>query len=663
MFSDQMRITGLSGMLDTEKLVSDLMNAQRKPYDQLFQKKEWVSWQRDEYRHMNKLFNDFDRFLFDNVSKQSVITPKKTSSTDESKITAQAAASAGDISYTINHVTQLATAATKSSVGAIATHTMDATKSLREMQGEFTNGLTFSGLSTEKFTIHNPGDDLVTAVQLKGKHVEGVQVKVNGTEYTVKDSQENLGATDVFVNRETGLLVFGSSLSDQANIEVNYQQVDKKSITVQDASATFELGKGGISTVQSVLVNGEAYTVKETLDGLGERDVYVDKETGKLTFGAALEKEAKIEASFITEKVNFSMTTFNKNGEPVTRSFNLDSTYSLNQVLREIRDSDLGVNAFYDDFSKRIAFTKKETGALNPNGDEINVDGVFLTQTLQFAGAIEQGGQNAKLSINGLETERPSNTFELNGVTFTLKSEFTSPVTVTTTNDVDKSFDAIVQFVNQYNEMIDEVNGKLTEKRYRNYQPLTNEQRSEMKENDIKLWDEKAKSGLLRGDAILSSGLSQLRMDVYGKVEGLETGFSQLAEIGIKTTSRYQDRGKLEIDEEKLKKALAENSEGVYQLLMNDGKTQAEQGIIRRMRATIKDTIRNVEDKAGNSFKTEQQFTLGRNLVEIEKQMDRWQQRLVDMENRYWRQFTAMEQAIQRANAQSAQFMQSFGGY
>lgn len=662
MFSNQMRITGLSGALDTDKLVTDLMNVQRKPYDKLFQKKEWVTWQRDEYRNMNKLLDDFDKLLFEKMSRQSVITPKQASSTDDAKVSAQASASAGSISYTINEVTKLATAATKSSTAAItASTTFDANKSLRDMKDQFTGGLTFSDVSTETFTV-NGGD--ATALQLKGKNVQNVSVMVNGTAYTVKDTQDGLGANEVYVNRETGVLKFGEPLVDKANVQVDYQQVEKKSIAVTADGVNFQLGKGGISSVQSILVNGEAYTIKDTADALGAKDVYVDKETGALTFGSPVAKDSKIEASFITEKVNFSLTTANDQGLQTTMSFNLDSTYSLNQVLREVRDSNIGVNAFYDDYSKKIAFTRKETGDFNKTDDEIVLDGDFLTNTLQMQGAVQQGGTNAQLMINGLATERTSNNFELNGITFTLKSEFTTgPVTVTTTNDVDKSFEAIVDFVNKYNEMIGTINEKLTEKRYRNYQPLTNEQRSDMKENDIKLWDEKAKSGVLRGDTILSSGLSQLRMDLYGEVSGLDTNMNQLAEIGIKTTNRYNDRGKLEIDETKLRKALAENSEGVYNLLMADGETTAEQGIIRRMRSTIKDTIRGVEDRAGNSFKTNQQFTLGRNLDEIEKQMDRWQQRLIDIEDRYWRQFTAMEQAIQRANAQSAQFMQSFGGY
>lgn len=61
--------------------------------------------------------------------------------------------------------------------------------------------------------------------------------------------------------------------------------------------------------------------------------------------------------------------------------------------------------------------------------------------------------------------------------------------------------------------MIDMVNGKLTEKKYRDYTPLTEEQKKDMTEKQIELWEEKAKSGLLRGDTILSGATNQMRTD------------------------------------------------------------------------------------------------------------------------------------------------------
>jgi len=48
-------------------------------------------------------------------------------------------------------------------------------------------------------------------------------------------------------------------------------------------------------------------------------------------------------------------------------------------------------------------------------------------------------------------------------------------------------------------------NSVLTEERYRDYLPLTDDQKKAMSEDDIKLWEQKAKSGLLRSDSILEN--------------------------------------------------------------------------------------------------------------------------------------------------------------
>jgi flagellar hook-associated protein 2 len=58
-----------------------------------------------------------------------------------------------------------------------------------------------------------------------------------------------------------------------------------------------------------------------------------------------------------------------------------------------------------------------------------------------------------------------------------------------------------------------------------------------------------------------------------------------------------------------------------------------------------------------------QQFAIGRELVMVDKNISRFEERLKMVEDRLWRQFTAMEKAIQRANDQSLYLMQQFGGW
>ena len=47
---------------------------------------------------------------------------------------------------------------------------------------------------------------------------------------------------------------------------------------------------------------------------------------------------------------------------------------------------------------------------------------------------------------------------------------------------------------------------------------------------------------------------------------------------------------------------------------------------------------------------------------DIDKRIDRENQRLITIEQRYWKQFTAMEQAMSQMNSQSSWLSQQFGG-
>lgn len=198
-------------------------------------------------------------------------------------------------------------------------------------------------------------------------------------------------------------------------------------------------------------------------------------------------------------------------------------------------------------------------------------------------------------------------------------------------------------------------------KKYRDFQPLSSEEKADLKEKEIELWEEKAKSGTLRNDSVISSALSQLRTALNSAVGGV-TGADRLSEIGIKTSSNYMDNGKLVIDEAKLRKAISDDPNQVYELFAADGATDSEKGLARRLVATLDDTRKKVIEKAGTDTAVGTSFSLGRTLKSYDDQITRFEARLEMVESRYYKQFSAMESAILRANSQSSYLMNAFGG-
>ncbi|TYR80116.1 flagellar hook-associated protein 2 [Priestia megaterium] len=601
------RIGGLASGMDIDQLVSDLMKAERIPLDKIKQKKQTTEWQRDQYREMNRLLKEFSDAAF-NMTLQSSYFVKNTSSADETKVKATATSVAGNATYTLSNV-QMATSAQNVSDTISAGSKIDPTKSLWEQRGQFNNFGEADGVWQQKDITQSAIS--ITSDTTKAKLAKGalVATSLNGNTITVKDKDGN----DQIYNIRT---------DDATNLAAD--------------------------------------------------DVFIDVNTGDMTFGQELSKGSTIQSfNYQHHYVSFSITTYDKDGNPIEDeqengavNFEFDGTTSLNTILSKISDSKAGISAFYDEGTDKVMLTRKDTGKLAsssaPGDPQMKLNGLFLTDVLKLNEANETSGTDASFELNGLATTRKSNTFTISGVTYTLQDNFTDPVRVSVTNDTQKAFDNIKEFVTKYNDLIAKVNGKLTEERYRDYQPLTDEERESLSDKQAEMWDEKAQSGLLRNDSFLSSGVNQLRSNWYGVVEGMTGSFKHLTDIGISTSNNYRERGKLVINETKLKEALDNDLQSVMEMFSKDGNTTSEKGIVRRLRDSITETVSKIEQKAGRSTWTNTQFVLGRDLRDIDSQITRFEDRLKQVEDRYWRQFTAMEKAIQNSNAQSMQLSQYF---
>jgi len=327
---------------------------------------------------------------------------------------------------------------------------------------------------------------------------------------------------------------------------------------------------------------------------------------------------------------------------------------TMKSVIDKI-NSKTGVNAFYDPHTGKIAMTAKNSGFATGGATAISIGG-DLAESLKINGS-SNNGLNAEFSLNGLDgMERSSNTFQINGFEFSLKQVTTgTPITFNSAPDTDKIFDSVVKYVDEYNKLIEDLNKQIREPKYRDFQPLSAEQRKDMNEKDIELWDEKAKSGTLRRDPTISSMLTQMRTALMDTVDG-----QTLKSLGITTSNDYTANGKLVINETELKKAISDDPNKVHEMFSKDGTTVAEQGFARKLRTIVDKTQTSIAQRAGKTGAVNDTFSLGRSLKEMNSQIERFEARLKTMENRYWKQFTAMETAINRANSQSVSLMNAF---
>src|SRR5699024_10216385 len=395
--------------------------------------------------------------------------------------------------------------------------------------------------------------------------------------------------------------------------------------------------------------------------GSGDSNGSYDINLSKLAKGemqiATVNEEVSIEAG------TYNFFTYNADGtENNAHELVIEEGDTLEKVLSKVdKASDGNVRAFYDKNSGQVVFETKRTGVYNENDKEITFEkdaDSFFNKVLQFDEAKHQPATNAEFTYNnGLKLESKDNSYSLNGITFNFTGVGDTKVTVNT--DVDNSVENIKKFVDKYNEVIDIMNKSQNEERFRSYQPLSEEEKEAMSDKQIELWEEKAKSGLLRGDSTIRDGMYALRGILQGRVDG-DGPFNMLSSIGISTTANYLDGGKLEIDEDKLREALTENPEGVYDLFVNNSKGD-DRGLIHRFDDALDRTRGQIERKAGKSTATLDNYAIGKEIKQLNSRISDFERKMVRVEERYWNQFTAMEKAISNLNQQSESLFSQFG--
>jgi flagellar hook-associated protein 2 len=439
-----------------------------------------------------------------------------------------------------------------------------------------------------------------------------------------------------------------------------------------------------LSATTNASVRNGTYNIN--VDKVAKTERFMSSEAISSGTKLDLTKSIKSELHLTEETFTIKTAMTEENG----KEFKIEGK-SLDTIMKEINSTNIGVRVHYDAIFDRIIFERTETGIHNENGPEMELSGDFFSKLKINVDVTDaennksyRSAQNASYRFSnsslGLESEvlsSKSNNISIAGLNLTVKD--TGISTITVSSNTDTAFNNVKSFIDKYNETIEAIRTSINEKVHRGFPPLTDEQRRDMTEREVELWDEKAKSGLLSRDRNLTSALSQMRINLYTPVTN-SGQYSQLTQIGISTSSNYLEGGKLEIDEKRLRDALENDPESVHLLLnnvanseltsipRNDRTTEQNQlinnqtGLVGRLRQTISSTIEKLVDHAGRETRTNQQFVLGRNLIEVDKRIVRFERRLSDIENRYWTQFTAMEKAMNQANAQASSFMQQIMG-
>lgn len=584
--SNLLRISGLASGINTDQIVSQLMQAASQPLYQLEQQKQWLQWQQQDLQDINtKLLTLRDNTLFSMKLQGTYLAKTVSSNTSIATATAGVNAVNGTYQLTVN---QLATGATSASTAAIGAYDS----------------------SSNSYKTYNTSD--ITNIYLNG-----VQVfkNINQSTVTINDivSAINSASSTTHVNATydtTTDRLFLITNSTGSSSKIDFSGTDSTGLTF--LTSTLKLG-----------FNSSSYT------GTAAYTTYTGNNNTSISINGAQ----------ITISPNEGIINIANDINAISSQTGVTATVDSNGVITISSGSQVSISGDYD----------------------------FLVNNLHLPFS---QGTDASFSFNGVNMTTSTNNVSVAGININLTGQGKTTLSVQT--DTDTIYNSIKSFVDAYNDVITTINSKLTEQRYYDYQPLTDDQKKQMTQDDITAWQQKARSGDLSGNDNLTSIYYSMRNAISGTVTATDGTQMTLSSIGI-TTGQWYEGGKLYIDDTKLKNAIQNNPQEVMDLFTKITESTTDvnatpgsssnDGIAARLYYIVNNGINSITQEAGGGqYQLYDNSFLGQQINDINQRMSDMQDQLNTLEQQYYDQFTQLETYMAQMNSQSQWLSQQLNG-
>ncbi|NFO04378.1 hypothetical protein FDB23_09680 [Clostridium botulinum] len=366
---------------------------------------------------------------------------------------------------------------------------------------------------------------------------------------------------------------------------------------------------------------------------------------------------AKIDTKAISKDITVDGITIKDISDEEIKDPKLLAT-KINKQLKEA-NKDIAVK--YSEIADGLIFESNKTGA--------KIDGKENTFTVKN-GSIEiiaNNGEDLNITINGKQFTGTSNTITKDGITFTFngETEVGKTIEITGKTDTKEIKDKLVGFINDYNKLMEKLNTLTGTRHERGYDPLTEEQKKEMSESEIKLWNERVEKGQLYRDSDVTRIANSMKETMRSLVGG-----TKLETIGIKPVKDYSGplNGTFTIDEDALTKALEENTEDVMNLFIgkSDSTDKSKNGILNQLKDTLdkefmKSTGSLLEKAGYEGTSTFSNNTLTKNISTYEKKIKDMEKSFARREQQLYSKYATLETMMNKLNSQQSNLMSQLG--
>jgi flagellar hook-associated protein 2 len=458
-----------------------------------------------------------------------------------------------------------------------------------------------------------------------------------------------------------------------------YQNVFDKLGALDDAIIKLNL-EGTYNTKKAISSRSSAVKATASINAeTGNYEVEVKQVAENPTFNINFEQDPTVPLSSIFNNFQNGIITINGNNIYVS------SNDSINTLIDKINNSGGGLKASFDENNKTFNIESTDSDnkgkiVIGGASDSSNLFSLLdITEDINRPLEVGTEGKPAIVVVDGREIESNTNEIKdaINGITLDVKNVSNGPINISVESNTDGAINAIADFIVQYNTLVEDLQFKqLTDQEKENLKPLTQEKRDSMTDKEIddytEKWEELNKNEIIRKSNELSMLYNDLRAAINTPVNIDGVSIKSLQDLGIEFVGandykKYpyllvESTDKDEVIEalknnNKLTIALEENPEEVYKFFAYQ--SDANQG--------FNSNIRNIIDKyyttngiIQNKIKAGGAIDL--KIQEATKRMDDAQKRVDQELERYWKQFSAMEETIGQLQEQSNSLTNALAG-
>lgn len=696
------RLSGMVSGMDTESLVTALVSGYQLKKDNLVKAQTKLSWKQEKWKTMNTSIYSFysGKLSAARFSKAYSLKKSTVSNSSVATVTASSSAVAGDQTLKVKEL-----ASSGYLTGGEVTNKSDSASKITgssklsaitgKTSGQGSVTLSVDGKSTN---IELTDDMTVNQFIVKLKDA-GVQASLDEANQRFFISSKTSGKDGDFS------LVANDTTGRESLYELGLYTDDKTSTAEYTKWAGYYNAADGTYTSALDDIINSAYesnkisfdtVAQEKLAAYSKASATVDSFNTKYMSdtGVTAEDNAKAQLAALISKgkggddnsdFDESKLTDKEKENYKTLKSDIDNYSTAKQSMEDLKDyvnievkdgkttvsalketdSAAGVANIAAETADRNAKIKADLTTQYQNKAKSSYD--MINATHEFSkGASRKVGQDSEIELNGATFTSNSNNYSINGITIqvTAKTKDDEQVTITTDTDVDAIYKSIKDMFTEYNKLIKSMDEAYNADSSKGYEPLTDDEKSAMTDDEVEKWETKIKDSLLRKDDTLSSIINTMKNDMASSITINGKSYA-LSSFGIATQGYF---------------ASGENEKGVYHI-DGDSDDSVTSGNDDKLRAAIagdpetvvsffSQLFSKVYTDLGNKMATSSvssAYTVY-NDKQMNKQYSEYTTKISDAESKittwedyYYSKFSAMESALSKLNSQTSSMSGLFG--